>query len=228
VNTTSIHRASAEGDCEAILLSLDRGEDINCPDNNGNSPLHHAIRNSHRKATSLLLSRGASPDRLALRLAIYRGDKDLVLCLLGAGVDPNVSSSGDELTPLQLACGLLEDVTGHLLPFHGSNFGWLRDSPRSDGLEERKAFQNSRPASCAFGIAEALMHHGAGVNIPGYKGRFPLHAAALANNCELINLLLKRGADPAVPDCGGETARGRAVGAGRAESAKCLREFEAP
>jgi uncharacterized protein len=57
---TPLHIVSYWGDCEAIILLLDNGADINAKGETGYSPLHCAVDQNHYHAVKLLLQLGAA------------------------------------------------------------------------------------------------------------------------------------------------------------------------
>ena len=82
--TTSLLKASAEGDAKVVSVLLTSGADKNKPDKDGRTPLFVAAKNGHIAVVDLLLRAGA--DGIAtLRMAITNGHLDVV-DLLGKAI----------------------------------------------------------------------------------------------------------------------------------------------
>jgi ankyrin repeat protein len=60
------------------------------------------------------------------------------------------------------------------------------------------------------GVVEALITLGPDVNAQSHRGRTPLMAAVIRGAAEVVDMLLKRGADPTLKDRTGRTALDRA------------------
>lgn len=59
VGDTPLHVAATWGDCDAILLFVQKGAEINVSGEFGDTPLHDAALQGNRKAFDLLVSLGA-------------------------------------------------------------------------------------------------------------------------------------------------------------------------
>jgi cytohesin len=57
--TSSIHFGVGDGDLAGVQALLDAGVDVNAKDENGQTPLHHAVRYDHKEIAELLIDKGA-------------------------------------------------------------------------------------------------------------------------------------------------------------------------
>ena len=85
-------------------------------------------------------------------------------------------------------------------------------SMRATSTARRRSSSPPRPDNRS--AVEALIAHGADVNLPGRSGITPIAAAAYMGNEPLVRLLLDKGADPNVVDGTGKTAICYAAGRG--------------
>ena len=112
---TALHWSILHKHVAIAQLLLDWGADINCPDNNGNTPLHLAVEGSD-EAVELLICRGARIDLMnkkgdtPLLVAKKRGRTSQMRMLVKAGADPHVTrSKGKNAAQLQSTandCGI--------------------------------------------------------------------------------------------------------------------------
>ena len=83
--------AAKNGDCNKVLDLLDRGEEIDRPNNNGYTALMYAAGKGHHDIVKQLLDRGAVVDFFdngggtALILAVHSGHQNVVRLLLDRG-----------------------------------------------------------------------------------------------------------------------------------------------
>ena len=57
---TPLHLAAGKGRHKVIILLLEKGANIHCKDNEGNTPLHKAAANNHSKAVAVLVQMHAN------------------------------------------------------------------------------------------------------------------------------------------------------------------------
>lgn len=103
--------AAANGDANEIKMLLSKETNPNCQDTDGNTPLHHATRNSHLDACKLILDAGGNvhamntPDSApnngwtSLMVAVANDDVEIAIFLLERGADANFKMQTG-LTPL--------------------------------------------------------------------------------------------------------------------------------
>jgi ankyrin repeat protein len=174
-NWTPLHLAAQKGFSSIVDVLLAHGANVNARGGWEDTPLHLAVVNGFRSVVELLLSKGADVNAIATSVP-----------------DPaNGTSSG---TPLHLAANRGDLLMTELLLTNKANPN-LTDSAGKTPLDLAAAKGN-------VAVAEALLGHGAEVNASnadiGQKGWTALHYAVIANQKEMVNLLLKNKADPNV------------------------------
>ena len=159
---------------------LKEGADPNVRDEEGRTPLHHAVKDNRLDIVKLLVESGAdvnAPDNYGLtplHYAVHCGYEKLVDFLLRHGADPNAKDIGGN-TPL------------HISAFEGHPATIILPLELGSRSEEPETYMR---------IAKLLIKSGADVNMKNNGGRTPLHAAVLQNRIDIVRLLLESGADP--------------------------------
>lgn len=199
---------------DIATLLLDRGADPNLP-----GPKHLLWPSTYQPPfLRLLLSRGADYTKAPgiMELATSVNNIESVRILLNAGVNPNAKKDGvytplcsairdnrADIVTLLLASGADPNVPASEYPcfkcvtHHRSHFlpqiieaGGDPSEPR--GIIE-KAVQHSNMDALIF-----LLDQGVDVNAKSQEGWTPLTTAIRENRAEMVDLLLARGADPAI------------------------------
>jgi ankyrin repeat protein len=62
MKTHDIFKAIEVGNIEALRAAIEAGEDVNTPDEDGNTPLHKAVEKDRFKMVRMLLEAGADPN----------------------------------------------------------------------------------------------------------------------------------------------------------------------
>lgn len=199
---------------DVALMLLDRGADPNLP-----GPKHLLWPSTYQPPfLRLLLSRGADFARAPgiMELATSVNNIESVRVLLNAGVDPNAKKDGvytplcsairdnrGEIVTLLLANGADPNVPAseypcfkcvthqraHFLPQLVAAGG---DPEEPRGIVEKAVLHNNRDA-LVF-----LLDHGVSVNAKSPEGFTPLTTAIREDRADMVDLLLARGADPAI------------------------------
>jgi myosin V len=180
---TPLHLAIINSNLTLAKLLLENESVANTQDDSGNTPLHYA---SSVDSVQLLLEIGKANPNIpnnvgfcALHVAAQKRDYESVKALLHHSAKVNVADNVKWLTPLHL----IAQETAF-------------DADQSSGEE-------------VLEIARILcMRTGADLNYQDRGGNTPLHHAAVLSHQyagELINILLKKGANPNVTNSRGQT-----------------------
>lgn len=196
------------------LMLLDRGADPNLP-----GPKHLLWPSTYQPPfLRLLLSRGADHSRAPgiMELATSVNNIESVRVLLNAGVDPNAKKDG-VYTPL---CSAIRDNRGEIVTLLLAN-GADPNTPASEypcfkcvthqraqflpqlvaaggdleeprGIVEKAVLHNNQDALIY------LLDQGVNVNAKSPEGFTPLTTAIREDRADMVDLLLARGADPAI------------------------------
>ena len=178
---TPLVYASIYNNTSAISAFIDLGAIINVKDSLGNTPLHHALRESHDSA-ALLIGLGATIwdfdgfDRTSLQLAIRSQNLDAVKLIL-AYLNMSVEPSGRRLSSERI-----------------QHFAKKRDCTGKTALHNLCEWHDPDKED-AHAIQSTLMflvQCGTDINIQDNFGCTPAHKAAISNNepamCELLAL----------------------------------------
>lgn len=199
---TALHFAAREGQTEVCKYLLEEMKhDVNVKDADGETPLIHAARQGHTTTVSYLLEHGADPaissdlGATALHHAAGVGNIELIKLLLSKGAA--IDSQSDSGTPLIWAAGHVQENAVEVLLENHANPNCETDEGITPLL--------SAVAAGALACLEQLIQAGANVNIFA-GGTTPLHIAADNGSTDLVNCLLKAGADPNATDEDGQKA----------------------
>jgi len=181
-----------------------------------NCPLLTACKRGYHEIAKLLLEREADvqatdeEDNKCVLLHAFEAlsasnpNLSIVNLLLDYGADTNImTSSGETLFYLACSKGLTSIVQRML------KCGAKVNASKDERSPLNAACKNENP-----GTVELLLSEGADPNVPeeiGNKCAFALHIAAAGNSDELVNLLLKHGANVNIMDTSGDTALHHAI-----------------
>jgi ankyrin repeat protein len=200
---TSFISAIKWGDTPKISELLQRGADVNRPDEEAFTPLCWAAAGGRKDVVNLLLEAGAQVNQrgqfgvTALICAAGWGHVEIVKRLIESGADVNLPDERG-LTALTLAAvrGRAEMVK--LLVEHGAKPG---ANPRGRGSPVIGAAQYGHT-----NVVDLFLAAGAEINERNHFGRTPLMTAAYRGRYETTRLLLDRGAEINLKDVYGNTA----------------------
>jgi cytohesin len=192
---TPLHAAAEHGNMAMMDLLLEAGAALDAPDSQKLTPLHYACMFGKHLATSQLLAYGAAVDAACstglqpLHHAAAAGHLDVIRVLLNANANPNAFPSGG-WTPLYLAAAAGHRQVVELLlssgadPYLPDAYGWLP-------LHNACVHNQPGVVTCLLDGRSTSAH----VNAAGPEGFTPLHRASSRGHMEVVQLLIKAGAD---------------------------------
>ncbi|CAE7391991.1 unnamed protein product [Symbiodinium natans] len=211
--------AAVEHDCLAKVEEiLQRPQDPNLPDANGNTPLTEV---KSVEIATLLLEAGACKDlpscdskqRTALGQAVQGGNLDIVKLLLELGADMDLSN-GRGTTPLMLAAAYGQLEIASLLLQAGVN----ADLADDQGITALMI----AAVTGDLDIGRLLLEAGVNKDFAYPGGPTALMFAAREGQVEFVRLLLEAGATKDLTDNRGKTAAALAVESGHVAAATLL------
>ena len=204
----AIHHAASAGIAATVNLLCTNGAAFDELDGDGFAPLHLAAISGHFAATQVLLAAGADVTRQGsalelppLALATANGNLDVLMAILEHGADVNAESH--QMTALHVAAAFNRVEAIDALLEAGAS---IDHAPSGGGIPPlHLAANTSRPAAVFV-----LLKHGASVQLQDVGGFTALHmAAAKAGTlgaAEVVDILLRQGADENIKNSHGETA----------------------
>lgn len=214
---TALTKLSGFADSEDIIRILcQAGADINTTDNNGGTPIYHAIANNRLKNIEVLIQEGANVNiknkngLTPLCLAVAEQNHECVRLLCQAGA--NVNSKGtDGRTALRIATVKKQEEAVRLLLSHGAT-------------EERETSLILAILAKNENIVKALLEAGTTPDCYDNSGNSPLICAAMTNQANIIHLLAAAGANISYKGPDGNTALHIALKLGHEEAVRELLE----
>lgn len=220
---TALHHATGKGDIAAMKILMRHGADVNAKDTEGSEPIHFAAEYGHAEAIQLLIDhdanvRAQNNSTIApIHCAANHNHVAAMEVLLDNGADVNHANRHNE-HPLHYAAAGGSFETVELLLQH--RIGKLRVRAAAVNAEAN----NHVTPLCAAVIhgqvetAELLLARGAWAYRPGnqhthYRGRHPMHYAAIGGNPIAIKQLIARGGQVSTIDdwCNQDTPLSLAV-----------------
>lgn len=222
---TLLFSACIHGHCEFIRRLLDARFDINSTDNNGQTPLHHAVLSGKAPAVRLLLENGAEKmvdanGQSAADLAKEKCDREILELLEGRPVDINDADLPATTLALRGASLALEARAGEM------NSDICK--PDSVGETPLAIAIYSRNPECARIILRAHDERGQSVDSISKSGRTPMHEAVDAGDLEMVQLLLAHDPNLDIRDIRGNTPLTAAAGWHNADMVIALLEAGSP
>jgi ankyrin repeat protein len=219
---TLLHIAAANGNLDLVKALVIRGADLEARDRwAGWTPLHSAACGGRADVVKHLIEHGAKVEvpgtykQVPLYTASMQGHTEVVRLLIAAGADINATTTWGYF-PLATAAqeGRIEVVkllldAGADVNRSVKNSGTVLDAALSRGRDE---------------VAILLIERGARVVDTGDTYSPPLHEAATSNSAKMIRLLLKAGVPVNLLNERDDTALDWALGNGKTDAVKALRE----
>lgn len=227
---TALMLAARSGNLDAVKLLLEHGAKVNAADSRkGQNALMWAAAEGHSGVVEFLLAHGADVKAVSqggftpLVFAAQKGDAKSVASLLQAGLDPNYTLPGGASVLEMAVRGSKTEAAEALL-----------DSGAKPDLADASGYTALHFAAQAgnLKLVQHLLAKHANPNLrtakinAGERGNFfrgpsgeqtPLLLAARANHKDVMEALVKAGADPAVKAQDGGTLLMAAAGSGHVE-----------
>jgi ankyrin repeat protein len=209
---TALHVAASRSNLEIVRLLIDSKADIAAKTSSGSTPLHSAAAGNEPESIKLLLARGAELNTLAqqdrdtpLSYAVKNNARQAAQALLQAKADPNLSQ------PLMEAVSSSRVEMVQLLVTNGANpnlkssggrtpLAWAIESLTPSRLDRAMQGSANQRVRQQVEIVSALLKAKADPNLKNNAREradwTALHYAAEKSSPEILELLLKNGADP--------------------------------
>ncbi|KAF5578854.1 ankyrin repeat-containing protein [Fusarium pseudocircinatum] len=201
----AIFLASSSGHADVMQLLIENGADIESADKTMTTPLMQACRNGHLRAVKLLLRHEAGLERInndgktAMSVAASSGSEPILIALMEAGARIDHEDFLDQ-TPLLLAA-----IEGHanlveLLLSKGANVEAYRKFIHRKAFFREPRISDLTPllAAAYYGhacVVATLLNYNADMEARDAEGETPLTMAASETRYNVVELLVKRGAD---------------------------------
>lgn len=221
---TALMIAAANGYEQMASDLIKAGAEIDAVDVNKDTALHYASQFKNPRLVELLLEAGANPNlkdkfgETPLVKCACNGNRQGLVALLSRKADPSVAQPRWG-TPLHFAAGHGDIDAVNLLLSHGA----VIDSRDRSGATPLMVSVKLCNRYAHPWIVNPLLKAGADIHAKDKDGRTALHHAINPQlNIPAIDLLLEKGADPAVPDNFGTTPITQARSLGFEDIAKKL------
>ncbi len=202
---SALYYAAGTGTPELVRMLLAAGADIHQKFDNGEEPLAEAAVCGNIEAAQLLLEAGADINARSRYLstplmeAATYGWSEMMLFLLDHGADPGLRSAAAETALHRLALGCNSPGVARVLLARGS-------STKQDRTETLlKTLSRGFDDDCVA-LARVLLESDIDINRLDGEGNTALLLAARGGYPEIVQSLLKKGADPTVRNKQGKLA----------------------
>ncbi len=215
---TALTFAAHQGHRDAVVALLAKGARVDAVNRHGETALLRAAGHGRIDVAALLLDAGANPDirtkrdgLTPLMAAADGGHTEVVRLLLERGADRNVRTLGLR-TAWDYARFKGHRDTEALLKPPARPLPPVRRNPDATPEAAAKATRDLRDAIYADDLARAVAALEAGAELDPADRDAPLILAAAQGTRDLVELLLREGADPEALDPTGLTALAKACG----------------
>ncbi|TDI53987.1 MAG: ankyrin repeat domain-containing protein [Alphaproteobacteria bacterium] len=201
---TALVLAAANGHSDLVAYFLDKGAALDHANLNGSTALLRAAISNERKMVKLLLDRGATvivqnrAGATPLAAAAFNGNRRLVKMLIAAGADP-AQPDGTGKPPIIYAAakGHAKIVKTFLAAGVAAD---IRDKNDLTALMWSAGHPNDVPQAEALATIDILLAAKATLDLADNRGRTALMIAAGRGHRQIVEALLKAGADPELMD----------------------------
>lgn len=207
--TVALHIACKEGDDAIVELLIENQASVNVQCNRGRSPLHWAALNGKKKIVNLLIAHGAIVDiadragHTPLCDAALKNNMEICETLLSHGADVHYEGYNlDEKVKAIVSPFIIAILEDHLLLVKNFIKKNLHLTKNNGAQLLDRAIRNKK-----INMVELLIKGGSVFGEPSIKGIdvnqrlgefFPIIIATIFSDIEIVDLLLKAGANPYV------------------------------
>lgn len=205
-----LRHAAQAGRTALVDLFLAQGAPIDARDLDESTALFAAAESDRAAVARVLLEHGADPNLPGrsgvspLAAAAYRGNEKVVEALLAHGAKPNEEDATGKV-PIVYAAALGYTGIVHRLLDTGVDVN-TRYGNDLTALMWAAGYADGAGVADAEKVVTLLLDRHASIDAVDNRGRTPLMIAAENGHAEMVDLLISRGADPALKDKGGKTA----------------------
>ncbi|RKL33071.1 hypothetical protein BFJ72_g10087 [Fusarium proliferatum] len=198
-----LHGWIGTGDLGMVRLLVDRGIDINAPDENGRTPLHLSATIGNAEITRVLCEAGAAIEATSesghtpLQVAAMKGHAEVAGLLLDKGADIEASDNFGGFTPLGFAASMNHSAVTRLLLEKGANVEVTNQAGHTPLISATRS--GSEP------VTKLLLNYGARVEATDKSGGTPLIWAIRAGSKGAVEHLIHHGANVNVSEYSGFT-----------------------
>ena len=195
---------------EVVQAIINKGADVNASNKQNKTALMMACLERNIGAINVLLNAGADPRTAnidgdtCLHIAVRtQCNKETLQAIVDHGADVNAISINNQ-TALMISC-LMQNVDAITVLLDS------RADPNIADADGNTCLHCAVKQGCNKYVCQALLNHGADVNVRNKNDQTALMMACLKANVDVINILLNAGANPKATDTDGETCLHKAV-----------------
>lgn len=192
LENTPLHYAALYDNAFTIYYLVKKGANIDYSNSEGETPLHHAALKGNNDCVEALLNLDSDINRVnikgesALHYSIKSKDKNTVITLLKNGIDTNICSyNGTALHYAVHDYNVLLDLV-----IFGVDASLKDQHNRTVYHELAKTSSDDKER-----IIKLMLQHNVDINHQDNDGNTALHIAAMHQQYEMMNLLIKNGID---------------------------------
>ena len=217
VGAMALAHAARAGQRAVVELFLAEGAPIDARALSGSTALYLAAESERPATVAALLAKGADPNLTGrsgvtpLAAAAFQGNDRIVGQLLSRKADPNILDTTGKSAMTYAAGRGFGEIVRHLL-----DAGVDANSRYGNGLTAlmwAAGHEDGVGLRAARDVIDQLLTASAQIDAADDRGRTALMIAAELGHTEVVAMLLGRGADRALRDKGGKTARDLATDA---------------
>lgn len=198
-----LNAAASSGHCHLLEMMISRGADVNCRDENGQTPMTLACIGKHVSAVKLLIEKGSDLNKRTnkgptpLMWTCSTGNKKIADLLLINGADID-KSDYEGTTPVMWSRQRSDDTMLDFLIYRGANLN----------KGDNHAW-TSLMWTCFYGltnIVDIIILNGANINQANNEGLTSFMIACKGGKLDIVKRLLTKGVDTNIQDTFGRTA----------------------